>query len=134
MNNQDLFDCAEDIQIDYIDLPNNKALSVKIGQNRYIGIDKNIAFDSAEERTLLAHEIGHHKMDAFYSFNASYIERRKQEYKAIKWAVLHCVPKSELIRLIKEQYHADEIADIFGVTEKLINTAYTFYFVYGIAS
>ena len=97
-------------------------------------MDKNIAFDSAEERTLLAHEIGHHKTNAFYNFNASMTERRKQEYKAIKWAVLHCVPKSEIIRLIKEQYRADEIADIFGVTETLINTAYTFYFVYGIVS
>lgn len=128
MNNQDLFDCAEDIQIDYIDLPKNKALSVKIGQNRYIGIDKNIAFDSAEERTLLAHEIGHQKTNAFYNFNASMMERRKQEHKAVKWAVLHCVPKSELLQLLRKKYNVFEIAEYFGVTYDFIVTAYMYYF------
>lgn len=135
MNNLDLYEYAEEnnIAIECVDLPINKALSIQIEQADYIGIDKNVAADSAEERTLLAHELGHCATGAFYDTNAPKISRSRQERRAIKWALLRYVPKSELLRLIREKYHNDEIADIFGVTEEFLSKAYTYYFEYGIA-
>ena len=120
--------------IDKTNLKNNKALSVKIGRDEYIGIDFDVADNSAEERTLLAHEIGHCMTGTFYDVNASETDRRKAERKAAKWSVTHCVPKSDLIRMICRGYSRDEIAELFGVSEELIEQAYTFYFDYGIAS
>ena len=135
MNNSDLFEYAEkaNIKIEYGDLPNNKALSLKIGQDEYIGIDKNVTADSAEERELLAHEIGHCATGAFYDIGADQIIRARQEHRATKWALLHCVPKQELVTLLKRRYQDDEIAEYFGVTENMIHIAYTYYFEYGIA-
>lgn len=135
MNNLDLFEYAEqsDVIVEYGNLQKNKALSVRIGQDMYIGMDKGIAADSAEERTLLAHELGHCATGSFYDVQAPRSERGRMEHRAIKWALLHTVPKSELVRLIKEKYTQNEIAGIFGVTEDLISTAYTYYFEYGIA-
>lgn len=135
MNNSDLFEYAEqsDVIVEYGNLQINKALSMKIGQDMYIGMDKGIASDSAEERTLLAHELGHCATGAFYDISAPRSERRRMEHRAVRWAILRVVPKPELIRLIKEKYTQNEIADIFGVTEELIDTAYTYYFEYGIA-
>ena len=135
MNNQDLFEYAENanIKIEYGDLKNNKALSLKIGQDEYIGIDRNITADSAEEREILSHELGHCATGAFYEIGASRIVRARQEHRAIKWALLKCVPKHKLVKLLKRRYRDDEIADYFGVNEQMIHIAYTYYFEYGIA-
>ena len=135
MNNLDLYELAEkeNIMIDKCALPKNKALSVKIGQSEFIGIDVDVADDSAQERTLLAHELGHCMTGAFYDIGATDTDRRKAEYKAARWSVVHCVPKTELINLIAQGYSRSEIAELFGVSEPLVQEAYTFYFDYGIA-
>lgn len=135
MNNFDLFEYAErhDIEIEYADLPKNKALAIKLGQTEIIGLDKAVAADSSEERTLLAHEIGHCATGCFYDLSANRIDRSRQEHRAIRWALCRCVPKRKLIELIRARYSNNEIADIFGVTEEFIKKAYTYYFEYGIA-
>lgn len=135
MNNIDLYEYAdhENIAVEHIDLPKNKALSVMIGQSEYIGIDKAVADGSAEERTLLAHELGHCATGAFYDIGAASITRARCEHRAVKWALLKCVPKQKLVTLLKCRYRDDEIADYFGVSEKMIHIAYTYYFEYGIA-
>lgn len=47
MNNLNLYEYAEynNIDIECVDLPINKALSIQIEQADYIGIDKNVAAD-----------------------------------------------------------------------------------------
>ena len=131
----DLFRLAEEkkIVIEYGKLEKNKSLSVRIGNRDYIGVDKSIAEDSAEERVHLAHEIGHCMTGAFYEIYSPLEIRGQYEHRATKWAILHCVPKDELMRLLRKEYQVDEIAEHFGVTEDMIQTAYTYYFEYGIA-
>lgn len=135
MSNIDLYEYAdnENIAVERADLPKNKALSLRIGQKEYINIDKTVADDSAEERTLLAHELGHCATGAFYDIGAAQIVRARCEHRAVKWALLRCVPKQELVKLLSSRYKDYEIADYFGVTEKMIHIAYTYYFEYGIA-
>lgn len=135
MNNTDLYEIAaeKNITIERLSLPNNKSLSVRIGNRDFIGIDESAIENSAEERTHLAHEIGHCETGAFYEIYSPLDIREKHEHKATKWAVLHCVPKNDFIRLLKKGYTIDEIAEYFGVTEDMIKTAYTYYFEYGIA-
>lgn len=133
MNNDDLYEIAEsaNIRIDRAFLPKNKSLSVRIGNENYIGIDRDL--NGAVERTCLAHELGHCETCSFYDINAPLNLRCKQEYHANKWAVLRCVPLPELIELIRLKYQRHEIAEYFGVTEQLIQIACTYYFDYKIA-
>ena len=130
----DLFRLAEDkmIVIEYGNFEKNKSLSVLIGNREFIGIDESVSEDSAEERVHLAHELGHCATGAFYKMYSPLAIRGQYEHKAMKWAILHCVPKDELIELLRKGYQVDEIAEHFGVTEDMIHTAYTYYFEYGI--
>lgn len=48
-------------------LPLTKSVSVKDGEDMYIGIDDSAMETHADERTHLAHEIGHCMTGAFYS-------------------------------------------------------------------
>ena len=134
MNNTDLYEYAEKkkIIVERVRIQKNKSLSVRIGNRDFIGIDTAIT-NSAEERTHLAHELGHCETGAFYEIHSPLDIREKHEHKAIKWALLHCVPKDELVQLLKKKYTRNEIAEYFGVTEDMIETAYTYYFEYGIA-
>lgn len=135
MDNTDLFNLAAEkkIVIERLKLPNNKSLSARIGNRDFIGIDESAIENSAEERTHLAHEIGHCETGAFYEVYSPLDIREKHEHKATKWAVLRCVPKDELIDLLKQGYNNYELAEHFNVTEDMIKTACTYYFEYGIA-
>lgn len=135
MNNNDLYKIAEDNQIiiERMNLQKNKSLSVRIRNRDFIGLDEDAIENSAEERTHLAHELGHCATGAFYEVGSPLQVRGQAEHRANKWAVLHCVPKQELITLLKQGLQKWELAEHFNVTEDLINTAVTFYFDYGIA-
>lgn len=123
---------AKNIEIDYADLQKNKALSVEVKGRDYIALSNNIK-NSKDERSALAHELGHCITGSFYFVGASKIDRCRAEYKATKWALLNCVPKYELIELLKAGLNKWEIADYFNVNEDLVSLAFTYYFDYGIS-
>ena len=89
--------------------------------------------NSAKERTHLAHELDHCETWAFYKMYSPLEVRGKAEYKANKWAVLKCIPKDELVRLLIKDYQNWEFAEHYVFTEKFVETACTYYFEYGIA-
>lgn len=131
----DLYKLAEkdNIIVEKLSVPKNKSLSTRIGNRNFIAIDENAIKSAAEERTHLAHEIGHCETGAFYNVYSNIDIRGKAEYKANKWAILKCVPKTELIYLLKKDYQIWELAEHFEVTEDFIKKACTYYFEYGIA-
>lgn len=86
---------------------------------------KNIDTE-AEEKSVLAEELGHYYYDATYSPLCTDITIiAKQEYKAKKWAIKTLIPFSKLIK--KKYEHLSELAEDFGVTEDLIQFAYQYY-------
>lgn len=135
MYNEDLYEYARQKQIivEQMKIPKNKSLSARIQNKDFIAIDERAMENSAEERTHLAHELGHCVTGSFYEIGSPLQIRGKYEYKANKWAVLKCVPKQELINLLKEGYQNWKLAEHFGVTEDFIKTACTYYFDYGVA-
>lgn len=135
MKNNDLYEFArkKQIIIERMNLKKNKSLSVRIQNRDFIGLDEETIENSAEERTHLAHELGHCATGAFYEVGSPLQVRGKAEYKANKWAVLRCIPKQDLIKLLKQGFQKWELAEHFNVTEDLVNTAMTYYFEYGIA-
>ena len=128
-SNLDLYQYAEDnnIIVEHLDLKQNKSLSARIRNRDFIGLDNSILNGSAVERTHLAHEIGHCATGSFYEVESPLQVRGKYEYKAQKWAVLHLIPKVELLYLLKKNTPKWEISEYFGVTESLVDTAINYY-------
>lgn len=117
--------------IDYAPLPQTSAVALKLGEHFFIGLDCSIAENSAEERMLLAHEIGHMETDAFYGMRAPAAVRTAAEKQAERWAVKKLVPKKQFIRLLKQEKQVWELAEHFNVSEAFIRKAFYLYFECG---
>lgn len=50
-----------------------------------------------EEKCLLAEELGHYYYSAYYTLNSDKGFIDKQEYKALKWKSLACVPLNSIL-------------------------------------
>lgn len=131
MIKKELFQKADEnnIKVMYFPLHSVKSSSVQYGDACYIGMNTTELETDALRNTCLAHELGHCITGAFYDPNSPLSVIGKAEYKANKWAVKELIDKKELMRLLKEQYRVDEIAEYFDVTEDLVRLAYDYYFV-----
>ena len=123
-----LYDIAEKENIkiyDYnIDNINGAFISYE-GINAIAMNYKNIN-TQAEEKCVLAEELGHYYYDATYSplCTDTYLIS-KQEYKAKKWAIKSLIPFTKIIE--KHYEYLYELADELGVTEELLVFAYQYY-------
>lgn len=106
----------------------NKAIIGKVNKEYYIGLNYSKFDDSREEKEVLAEELGHYYCNALYDIYSDEETIRKKEYRAKKWAFKTLVPPSSLSLLEEEgcQY-SYEVANELGVSEDLVNTAYTYY-------
>lgn len=131
MNNDDLYEYAEKkgITVDIMPFLKNKSGSVEYMGNYSIAINSKLMENSAEERTCVAHEIGHCETGAFYVIGTNKIQREKAEAQAKRWAVKKLIPKKEFSGLLKQGYQKWELAEYYNVTEDFIETAYHLYFV-----
>lgn len=121
-----MYDFAErdGISIICCELPENKSVSIP----NYIGIDPFSIETTAEERTHLAHELGHCETGAFYSTFSPLDIRAKHEHKANVWAVKHLIPIDNFYQAIDAGLtHTWELAEHFNVTEDLIKFAADYY-------
>jgi Zn-dependent peptidase ImmA (M78 family) len=136
MFNDDLYTYAENknITIDKRQIPKNKSFSVHIYGQDFIAIDEKSMENSAEERTHLAHELGHCETGAFYAIDSSMVQRDKAEAKATRWAVRRLIPKEEFEQLLKKGYEKWDVAEYYNVTEQFIETAYHLYFESGMSA
>ena len=130
MYNQDLYEFARQKQIivEQMKIPKNKSLSARIQNKDFIAIDECAMENSAEERTHLAHELGHCETGAFYEMYSPLEVRGKAEYKADKWAIKKLVPLVELKETLENGIIEHwELAEYFGVTDKFMIKALDFY-------
>jgi hypothetical protein len=110
------------ITIDRISCPKSKSMSLSMNGSCFIGIDKDCT--GSEELVLTAHELGHCETGAFYNRYSKYNVISKLEYKADKWAVQELVPYDELMSAVEKGYTEKwQLAELFGVTEQLIERA-----------
>lgn len=124
-----LYNIAEKENISIIDFKmKNKAIIGCIEDNYSIGLNYSIIEDSHEEKTILAEELGHYYCNALYNSNYSSTEISKREFRAIKWAFKTLVPFQKLKQLYDDGCrYTYEFAEELGVTEELIEKAYTYY-------
>ena len=109
------------------DLPRTRSVALRDDTGRCaIGLDMSLS--GRGERTHLAHELGHCMTGSFYESGSPPWYRGKCEYKADKWAILHLVPRSALLRAaaagVTQRW---QLAEMFGVTEEFMQKAIDFY-------
>lgn len=92
-----------------------------------IGINRSDMTD-AQEKTQLAHEIGHCETGSFYSRYVKVDSRQRHENRADKWAVRRLISADDLDNAVAEG-HTElwDLADYFGVTEELMRKAVCLY-------
>ncbi len=106
----------------------NKAIIGKIDNEYYIGLNYSKFGNSREEKEILAEELGHYYCNALYDIYSDEETIRKKEYRAKKWAFKTLIPPSSLSKLEEEGCkYSYEVANELGVSEDLVNTAYTYY-------
>ena len=130
MTNTELYTFADGRNILTIDgrLTKTQSLSLMDGaKNCAIVMDSSKIPTSAEEKVILAHEVGHCETGAFYDENSLEL-RSRCEYRADKWAVKMLIPKDSLSQAFKSGIiRTWELAEHFGVTEEFILKACRLY-------
>lgn len=126
-----LYDLARDKGIGVADfaLPCNGSMSIMTEDGScYIGIDPEIRDGGPRERVHLSHELGHCLTGSFYNIHAAIDHRQRHENRADKWAIRQLVPVAKLDDAIATGCtQLWELAEHFGVTERLMKKAVCLY-------
>ena len=94
----------------------------------YIAIDPSKLTSAADEKTKIAHELGHCVTGAFYNVYSPLDSRQRQENRADKWAIKRLVPRDELKKAVANGYtEAWQLAELFEVTEGFMRKAISLY-------
>ena len=86
----------EKICISNFKMRKNKARIIEYN-NTCIFMDYSQIHTYTEEKCLLAEELGHYYYSAYYTLNSDKEFIDKQEYKALKWKSLACVPLNSIL-------------------------------------
>lgn len=109
-------------------LPRTKSVSVAFGTDYAIGVDTSPWESEAEERSHIAHELGHCICDAFYRPYENLECRSKQEYRANRWAIRKLMPWRQLSAVLRSGVtEAWSLAEYFRVTEDFARIALDYY-------
>lgn len=115
----------ENIVVDRFALSSREALSLMDSDGAcFIAINPSKIQNEADERTKLAHELGHCLTGAFYNGYSNFDCRQKHENRADKWAVLHLISADALDDAVASG-HTEiwDLAEFFGVTEPFMRKA-----------
>ena len=132
MTLNELYDMAaeDEIEVYPYKLPGRKALSIWNQAENYtaIAINPENLESIAEERVLLAHEMGHCETLAFYNQYAAIENIQKLERQADKWAIQHLVTVKELKDLYQAGYTEYwQLAEQLELPENFVRKAVAFY-------
>ena len=121
MNTLDMYKIAENEKIDIL---NYKWTNTKA---RIFEIDNKQINNSIEEKEILAEELGHYYYNALYYLDTDNIQKKKCEYRAIKWAYSILVPLQKLKEKLTQGLNLYELADYFNVDCKYMIECIDFY-------
>lgn len=129
MNILDMYKIAENENIDILNYKwtNTKARIFEINNNYYIALDNKQITNHIEEKEILAEELGHYYCNALYYLNSDNIQKKKCEYRAMKWAYSVLVPLSKLKEKIIQGFNLYDLAEYFDVDIKYMINCIDFY-------
>ena len=113
------------IDIYWFSLDNTESLSIMAPDGSCaVAIDPWYLRSLAEEKTKLAHELGHCETGSFYNQAAALDVRQKHENRADKWAVRQLIPANAIEQAVADGYaELWQLAEHFGVTEDFMKKA-----------
>lgn len=127
MTLQELYQRADQqgVNVDYF--PMREVISFSLPEG-LIAMDVDKMKNSQEEKTYLAHELGHIETGSFYNVYSGLDVRGKHECRADKQAIKMLVPKDELDKAVRNGYtELWELADFFDVPYEFMEKAVKFY-------
>lgn len=123
----DIYYYADEHGIDLYYYPMRQATAMSFPDGT-VAIDVDKIETSAEEATILAHEIGHIATGYFYNISTPLLTRSFCEGKAHRWAIKKLLPASKLQEVIEQGIQTTwELAEHFGVTEQFVQEAIQYY-------
>lgn len=127
MNTEKLYNIAKKADIFvYNQKISSPSIALEIYGIKAIALRRDLT--GPEERTCLAHELGHHLKGALYNKETPALSRGQCEYKANKWATHKIIPIRSLYAALRKGYtEVYRLADYFGVTEEFILKAIEIY-------
>lgn len=123
----DLYEYAEQCgyNVHYMSIPACGSMCLPDGN---ICLDYSYPFGGKEERTHLAHEIGHEDKGAFYNRYSHFDLRARHERIADKRAWEVAIPYADLKKALANGYTTlYELSELFGLTEDYIRRAWEYY-------
>ena len=124
---QEIYHMAEqeNIVVDHFALSSREALSVMDDDGEcFIAIDPAKIVNEADERTKMAHELGHCVTGSFYNQYSNFDCRQRHENCADKWAISQLITVDDLDEAVADGCsQLWELADRFGVTEDFVKKA-----------
>ena len=115
MTLDELYDRAQQQGIEIDNFAMREIVSVSFPEN-WIAIDTRKIKTRAEEKVVLAHEIGHCETGSFYNIHSPFDLRERHEYKANKRSYQIPIPHAELKAAVKKGLtEIWELAEYFDV-------------------
>lgn len=115
MTLDELYDRAQQQGIEIDNFAMREIVSVSFPEN-WIAIDTRKIKTRAEEKVVLAHEIGHCETGSFYNIHSPFDRRERHEYKANKRSYQILIPHAELKAAVKKGLtEIWELAEYFDV-------------------
>lgn len=127
MITQRLYDIAAEkrIYVDELDI-SRPSMACEIGELKHIALRPGLS--DAEEKTCLAHELGHHVRGVLYRRETPAFTRGWCEHRANQWAVHKLIPLRSLLAAFRRGcVEAWQLAEYFGVTEDFVRTTVDIY-------
>ena len=122
-----LYQFAEKYGVVIDEFPMKDIVSVSFPQG-WIAINKEKLPDTAEEKTCIAHEMGHIETGSFYNIYSPCDIRQRHENRADKWAIRRMISEDDLDNAIAEGYtELWELAEHFNVTEDFMRKVICWY-------
>lgn len=115
MTLDELYERAQQQGIEIDNFAMREIVSVSFPEN-WIAIDTRKIKTRAEEKVVLAHEIGHCETGSFYNIHSPFDLRERHEYKANKRSYQILIPYAELKAAVKKGLtEIWELAEYFDV-------------------
>lgn len=92
-----------------------------------VALDRSQLKGHSDELIKLAHELGHCETRSFYNAHSAADIRGRHEERANRWMYRRLIPREKLFALIDEHRSLYEIAEYFGVPERIVTAAYEYY-------
>lgn len=117
------------IPVDAFPLGKMEALSLLDNDGDcHIAIDPFQVRGTADEKTKLAHELGHCMTGSFYNIDSPCDVRARHENRADKWEIRALISREALEDAVKNGHiELWDLAEEFGVTEELMRKAISWY-------